>query len=67
MDTGQERYSNTALNTACEEESQEDAKLLISHGASREIHNRENKILLRCAALSLVLQYLINIFQSSNS
>jgi hypothetical protein len=34
---------------------------LISHGAgSREIHNRENKILLRCAAISLLLQYLIN-------
>jgi ankyrin repeat protein len=43
MDTGQDRYGNTALHTACEEELQEVAKLLISHGASREIQNREKK------------------------
>ena len=39
----QDRYGNTALHTACEEERQEVAKLLISHGANREIQNREEK------------------------
>jgi len=39
----QDRYGNTALHTACEEERTEVAKLLISHGASREIQNREEK------------------------
>jgi ankyrin repeat protein len=43
MDNGQDSYGNTALRTACEEEGQEVAKLLISHGASREIQNREKK------------------------
>ena len=40
---GQDRYGNTALHTACEEERQEVTKLFISHGASREIQNREEK------------------------
>ena len=39
----QDRYGNTALHTACEEERQEVAKLLISHGANRDIQNREEK------------------------
>jgi len=39
----QDRYGNTALHTACEEERQEVAKLLISHGANREIQNKEEK------------------------
>jgi 26S proteasome non-ATPase regulatory subunit 10 len=43
MDNGQDSYGNTALHAACEEERQEVAKLLISHGASREIQNREKK------------------------
>ena len=38
-----DRYGNTALHVACEEERQEVAQLLISHGASREIANREEK------------------------
>ena len=31
----QDRYGNTTLRSACEEESQEGYKLLIGHGASR--------------------------------
>ena len=34
------RYGNTALHYACEEERQEVARLLISHGADRELTNR---------------------------
>ena len=38
-----DRYGNTALHTAAEEERAEVAQLLISHGASREILNRDEK------------------------
>lgn len=37
------RYGNTALHTAAEEERLEVCQLLISHGASRELLNREEK------------------------
>ena len=39
----QDRYGNTALHTACEEERPEVCQLLISHGASRDLANREEK------------------------
>jgi len=39
----QDRYGNTALHTACEEERVEVCQLLISHGANREIQNRDEK------------------------
>ena len=38
-----DRYCNTALHTAMEEERAEVAQLLISHGASRDLQNREEK------------------------
>ena len=38
-----DRYGNTALHTACEEERPEVCQLLISHGASRDLQNREEK------------------------
>ena len=38
-----DRYGNTALHTAMEEERAEVAQLLISHGASRDLQNREEK------------------------
>ena len=38
-----DRWGNTALHTACEEEREEVCRLLISHGASRELQNREEK------------------------
>ena len=38
-----DRYGNTALHTAAEEERAEVAQLLISHGASRDLQNREEK------------------------
>ena len=43
------RYGNTALHYSCEEERTEVAKLLISHGASRELVNREEKTALEMA------------------
>lgn len=36
-------YGNTALHLACEEDRQEEAKLLVQNGASLEIQNREEK------------------------
>jgi 26S proteasome non-ATPase regulatory subunit 10 len=39
----QDRYGNTALHAACEEERAEVAQLLISHGANRELQNGEEK------------------------
>ena len=33
----QDKYGNTALHYACEEERNEVARLLISHGANREV------------------------------
>jgi len=39
----QDKYGNTALHYACEEERNEVARLLISHGANREVSNREEK------------------------
>ena len=39
----QDRYGNTALHTACEEERPEVCQLLISHGASRDLANSEEK------------------------
>ena len=38
-----DRFGNTALHVAAEEERAEVAQLLISHGASREVLNREEK------------------------
>ena len=43
------RYGNTALHYSCEEERTEVAKLLISHGASRDLTNREEKTALEMA------------------
>ena len=37
------RYGNTALHVACEEERLEVCQLLISHGANRDVTNREEK------------------------
>ena len=34
----QDKYGNTALHYACEEERNEVARLLISHGANREVN-----------------------------
>merc|ERR1711974_497672 len=39
----QDKYGNTALHYACEEERNEVARLLISHGANREVANHEEK------------------------
>merc|ERR1712025_201609 len=39
----QDRFGNSALHLACEEERSEVAQLLISHGANREIKNKEEK------------------------
>ena len=39
----QDRYGNTPLHTACEEERPEVCQLLISHGANRDIANGEEK------------------------
>lgn len=36
-------YGNTALHLACEEDRQEEAKLLVSNGASLETVNKEQK------------------------
>ena len=38
-----DRYGNTALHTACEEERPEICQLLISHGANRDLANKEEK------------------------
>lgn len=36
-------YGNTALHLACEEDRQEEAKLLVFHGADLEITNKDKK------------------------
>lgn len=36
-------YGNTALHYACEEDRQEEAKLLVMNGASLETKNKEEK------------------------
>lgn len=36
-------YGNTALHLACEEDRQEEAKLLVQYGADLEIKNKEEK------------------------
>lgn len=38
-----DNYGNTALHLACEEDRQDEAKLLVEHGASLEILNLEQK------------------------
>lgn len=49
-------YGNTALHLACEEDRQEEAKLLVANGADVFSENREKKTPLDLASLGLVRQ-----------
>ncbi|KAH0540617.1 26S proteasome non-ATPase regulatory subunit 10-like isoform X1 [Cotesia glomerata] len=52
----QDIYGNTALHLACEEDRQQEAKLLVAHGASLEVENKERKTPLQLASGSLARQ-----------
>lgn len=47
-------YGNTPLHLACEEDRQEEAKLLVQNGASLETKNKEEKTPLDLCTPSLV-------------
>lgn len=47
-------YGNTPLHLACEEDRQEEAKLLVQNGASLDIKNKEEKTPLDLCTPSLV-------------
>lgn len=49
-------YGNTALHLACEEDRQQEAKLLVTHGANFELTNKERKTPLDLASDSLSRQ-----------
>ncbi|XP_057324417.1 26S proteasome non-ATPase regulatory subunit 10-like [Microplitis mediator] len=52
----QDMYGNTALHLACEEDRQQEAKLLVTHGANFELANKERKTPLDLASDSLTRQ-----------
>lgn len=49
-------YGNTALHLACEEDRQEEAKLLVGKGADISLTNKEKKTPLDLAGLGLARQ-----------
>lgn len=49
-------YGNSPLHLACEEDRQQDARLLVSRGARLQLKNKEQKTPLDLASESLVRQ-----------